>query len=290
MHKEKTLFRIGACGSENCKVPTERVQKLLKKKFPTLSFESVFFASLEELGKALRSEKIDFALYTQTDLPLKDTKGFTTGAVLKRENLGEVLLSREGHTLESLPEGSKVATMTSRQKGQLLFARKDLMVSDLRENGSLDGFDAVVVELCEAKRRDCEDLISEVLGFDFMLPYPGQGAIAIQCKDDERLIDILAAVNDEKTFLATLGERSYLAGLGEGADLPVAAFGQVSRKMLTLAGAVIAIDGSEKHLLQVTIDLPAEVKEARKAVVVLGQKLARVALEDGASKLLESAA
>jgi hydroxymethylbilane synthase len=136
------------------------------------------------------------------------------------------------------------------------------------------------------KRLDREDVISEMMGFDYMLPCPGQGAIAVQCSSTGSLSEVLEPIHDEKTFLAVLAERSYLSGLGGGCSLPVAAFAEVRRKTLTLTGCVIAPDGSEKHLLSSMIDIPDDMSEAREAAERLGLKLGKIAIEDGAAAMM----
>jgi hydroxymethylbilane synthase len=301
LHDDKTTFRIGACGSQLSRLHAGHVEKMLKKKHPAFTFESIFVESKNDnaLEKALLCGDFDFVVYSQKDLPPKDAKGLTIGAVLKRENPGDVLISRNGYTLESLPAGAKVGTNNLRCKGQLLFARKDLNVVEI--SGSLESqlaraldenesYDAIVVVYASLKRLKREDLISEVLSLDYILPGPGQGALAVQCADIAQLTELLAPIHDEKSYLATLAERSYWQALGGGRNLPIAVFGQVARKMLTLEGAVIAPDGSEKNYVAVTIDLPSDVYEDREAVVKLGQKLAKVALEDGAAAMMGQSA
>lgn len=310
----KTTFRIGARGSQLSRWQAQHVEKLLQKKHASHRFESVFIETkgdkildqpLSKIGgkglftfeieEALRSGSIDFAVHSQKDLPVEDPKGLTIGAVLKRENPSDVLISRKGYTLETLPLNAKVGTSSPRRSAQLLFARKDLSMIDIRGNidtriaKALDSdgpYDAIVLAYAGVKRLKRESDISEMLGFDFMLPCPGQGALAVQCSDKGSVSEILVPIHDEKSYLATLAERSYLQGLGGGCSLPVAALAEVYRKTLTLAGAVIAPDGSEKHLLQSTIDLPESVSEARDAVRRLGEKLAKIAVEDGALEMM----
>lgn len=311
----ETTFRIGARGSQLSRWQAAFVEKLLKKKYAKHCFESVFITTkgdkildkpLSKIGskglftfeieEALRAGKIDFAVHSQKDLPVEEAEGIAIGAVLKRENPSDVLISRKGYTLETLPINAKVGTSSLRRKAQLLFARNDLSILDIRGNVDTrldkaleaDGpYDAIVLAYAGIKRLKREDVISEMLGFDFMLPCPGQGALAVQCSSTGSLAEILTPIHDEKTFLATLAERSYLQGLGGGCSVPVAAFAEIRRKAITLAAAVIAPDGSEKHLLQSTIDLPDDIALARKAVTDLGNKLARIALEDGALAMME---
>jgi hydroxymethylbilane synthase len=281
LHDHTKTIRIGAVDSLAARWHADCVQKVLKKKYRDRVFEVVF----SKEPKASKGD-LDFIVWDFAHPSAKTKDGRAIGAVLKREAPGDALLSRNGYTLESLPEGATVATNNPRSKGQLLFARKDLKVvaADVGESTTCD---AVVAPYLEIKRLGHEDAISEFLGFDYMLPHPGEGTIVIQCAKHKEECPLLAPLHDEKTYLAALAERSYLDGLGTSGQVPVAAFAQIFRKTLTLAGAVIAQDGSEKHLLQTTIDLPAEIQEARKVVAALGLKLAKIALEDGARELME---
>lgn len=276
-------IRIGAFDTSASRWQASQVEKAFKKKHRGHTFECVF---LDDLKAAAKAGKIDFAVWDFAHPSAKTSQGFAVGAMLKRQNPGDALLSRDGYTLETLPTGATVATTNLRSRGQLLFARKDLKIKSVELSKSTK-CDAVVAPYEDIRRLGHEDAISELLAYDFMLPEPGEGGVVIQCVLGCNPCTFTESLHDEKTHLAVLAESSYLQGLGKGKDAPVAAFAAVSRKMLTLAGAVIASDGSEKHLLQTTIDLPAEPMEARQTVAALGKKLAKIALEDGAQQLME---
>lgn len=313
-HDSEKIFRIGARGSQLSKWQATFVQKQLSRKHKDSHFENVYITTkgdtiidkpLAEIGgkgvftyeieEALRAGSIDFAVHSQKDLPVEDATGISIGAVLKREDPSDVIISRKDYTLETLPKNATVGTSSPRRKGQLLFFRKDLNVIDIRGNmdtrfdKALDPngpYDAIVVALAGVRRLRREDLISEVLGFDLMLPCPAQGAVAVQYATSKNNQAVLQSIHDEKTFLATLAERSYLHALGGGCALPVAALGDVYRNTLTLAGAVVSLDGSDKHFLQTQIDLPKGVNEAREAAINIGKKFAKIAIEDGVQSFL----
>jgi|GEM_PF-5216896 len=283
LHDPQKTIRIGAFDNSVSRWHASHVQKALKKKHRSHSFECVFHADLKAAAKA---GAIDFAVWDFAHPSAKTSHGFAVGAMLKRQNPGDALLSRDGYTLETLPTGATVATNNLRSRGQLLFTRKDLKIKSV-ELSTSEKCDAVVAPYEEIRRLGREDAISELLGYDFMLPEPGEGGVVVQCLRGCAPCAFTEPLHDEKTHLAVLAESSYLHGLGTNKDAPVAAFAAISRKTMTLAGAVIACDGSEKHLLQTTIDLPQEPMEARKTVSALGKKLAKIALEDGAQQLME---
>jgi hydroxymethylbilane synthase len=121
-------------------------------------------------------------------------------------------------------------------------------------------------------------LISEVFPLDVMLPAPGQGALAVQCRaDDTETLQILNSIHDPLTAAAVGAERAFLASLGGGCSLPVAAFAQKNNGTIILTGAVISGDGKQ------AIRLSAVDQEPQK----LGQRLAELVLERGAAELLK---
>src|SRR6185295_9309907 len=122
--------------------------------------------------------------------------------------------------------------------------------------------------------------ISEVFPLEVMLPAPGQGALAVQCRaEDRETLELLAAIHDPWTAAAVGAERAFLSALGSGCSLPVAAFAEKNNGQIILTGAVISADGRQ------AIRLSAVDKEPHK----LGQRLAALVLERGATELLKAA-
>jgi hydroxymethylbilane synthase len=131
------------------------------------------------------------------------------------------------------------------------------------------------------RRLALEAHISEIFPFDVMLPAPGQGALAVQCRaDDEETLNLLAAIHDPLAAAAVHAERAFLASLGGGCSLPVAAFAQKNNGTIILTGAVISPDGKQ------SIRLSAVDQEPQR----LGQRLADLVLERGAADLLKAVA
>jgi hydroxymethylbilane synthase len=126
------------------------------------------------------------------------------------------------------------------------------------------------------------DVISQVLPLELMLPAPGQGALAVQCRDEAQSLEMLAPLNHRSTRAAVTAERSFLAGLGGGCAVPIAAYAELSGDEIRLHGRVAGLDGSR----QIDVTGRAPVAEA----LSLGSQLAGEALALGAAELLEAAA
>jgi hydroxymethylbilane synthase len=170
----------------------------------------------------------------------------------------------------------------------LLALRPELTILPLRGNVNmrvqkvLDGkYDAIVLAHAGLKRLGLQAHIREVFPLDVMLPAPGQGALAVQCRaDDIETLELLAAIHDPNIAAAVQAERAFLAGLGSGYSLPVAAFAEKNNGTIILTGAVISTDGKQ------SIRLSAVDKDPYK----LGERLAQLVIERGAVDLLKTVA
>jgi hydroxymethylbilane synthase len=197
-----------------------------------------------------------------------------------------VLVGAEGQTLASLPEGARVGTCSLRRTAQLLARRPDLTILPLRGNVDtrvrkvINGeYDAIVLAQAGMQRLGLQAQISEVFPLDVMLPAPGQGALAVQCRaDDNETLELLEAIHDPIIAAAVEAERAFLSSLGGGCSLPIAAFAEKNNGTIILTGAVISSDGKQ------AIRLSAVDKEP----YPLGKRLAELVLERGAEELLKA--
>ena len=309
--------RIGTRGSELALWQAEHVAGLLRAAYPEALVEIVVFTTrgdrvldtplpliggkglfTAELEAALRDGEIDLAVHSLKDLPTDDPDGLTVGAVVERATVNDVLVSRSGAVLDELPEGATVGTSSRRRAAQLLNRRPDLRVVDIRGNVPTriskalapDGpYDAVVLACAGLERLGRLDVVSEVLPLDVMLPAPGQGALGIQCRDEAGSLALLRPLNHAETGVAVTAERAFLAALGGGCAVPIAAYARVEAGQVYLRGRVSALDGSRR--IDVSISGPAQQEAGglRSAEAVrLGQTLAREALRRGAGDILEA--
>jgi hydroxymethylbilane synthase len=200
-----------------------------------------------------------------------------------------VIVAREPRTLGSLPPRATVATSSTRRIAQLRAARPDLTVVPLRGNvdtrvrKALAGeVDAIVLAAAGVERLGLREAISEYLPPEVMLPAPGQGALAIQCRtEDHATRRLLASLDDPAARATTTAERTFLAALGGGCAAPIAALGEITapgEQTLRLHGRVAAVDGA--RLVSVAGEAP--VAEA----TALARRLAEAAIRQGARELL----
>jgi hydroxymethylbilane synthase len=219
---------------------------------PALGGKGAFTAELET---ALREGRIDFAVHSLKDLPVADAPGIAVGAVLSRDDPRDVVIARSGARLADLPHGAVVGTSSNRRMAQIAAARPDVGVRSLRGNvdtrvqKALAGeYDAIVIAAAGVHRLGLTRHITEYLTFEQMLPAPGQGALAVQCRDDDDATrTLLRVLDDPAARTPTTAERSFLSDLGGGCAAPIAALGEPfegdGRPRLRLTGLVASLDG-----------------------------------------------
>jgi hydroxymethylbilane synthase len=266
----------------NEKIFTTTGDRLLDRPLPEIGGKGVFTSELENV---LLAGEVDAAVHSLKDLPVEDTPGIVLAAIPERESAFDVLISANGKALADLPEGARVGTCSVRRTAQLLALRPDLTILPLR--GNVDTrvrkvhngeYDAIVLAYAGLARLGMKDQISETFPLSAVLPAPGQGALAVQCRaEDEETIKLLATIHDSVTAAAVDAERAFLAGLGGGCSVPVAAFAQKTDESVILTGAVISADGKQ------AIRLSAVDRDPRE----LGERLAGLVLERGAADLLK---
>ncbi len=207
---------------------------------------------VKELEHALLTREADLAVHSLKDLPLRLPDGIRIAAVSEREDARDAFVSRTQQGFRQLPTGARVGTSSLRRQSQLLAQRPDLEVAEIRGNvdsrlRKLDEgrYDAVVVAACGLIRLGLKARITEYLSLSVMLPEPGQGALAIEAREeDTEVLELLAGLNDAVTQRCVTAERAFLAALGGGCRVPIAAYAQADDRQLRLEGAVIAADGS----------------------------------------------
>ena len=261
--------------------------RVIDTPLPLIGGKGVFTAELET---ALHRGEIDFAVHSLKDLPTESPAGLLIGAIPPRASVGDVLISRKGHTLATLPHNATIGTSSNRRSAQIRHRRPDLRMIDIRGNVDTrlrkahdpDGdYDAIVLAHAGLERLGLTQHITEILALDVMLPAPGQGALAVQCRDDDAAKILLASLNHVPTQWAVTAERTFLAALGGGCSLPIAAYGNIEDDMLMLRGRVTAPDG------QTQIDVETRGAASLEVAQALGAALAEIALARGAAGLLE---
>ena len=232
---------------------------------------------VKEIENALLAGEIDLAVHSLKDMPTEQPEGLTLGAILERADPRDALVARGGGDLDSLPPGARVGTSSLRRRAQLLAARPDLQLLDLRGNVDTrlrklrEGrYDAVVLAVAGLVRLGHADVISQVLPLALMLPAVGQGALCIEVRaDDGATRELIAALDHPPTRRAAQAERAFLRRLEGGCQVPIGAYAQVQQGVLHLQGLIAALDGSRLVRDQVR----APVDEAARVGVVLAERL-----------------
>lgn len=259
----------------------------------------VFVTALRD---ALLRGEVDFAVHSLKDLPTAQPDGLTLAAVPRREDPRDVLIARDGLTLDTLPHGARIGTGSPRRTAQLnAHARSHgLLMETVPIRGNIDtriGYvhsgelDAVVLAAAGLSRLGRTAEVTDFLSVDSVLPAPGQGALAVECvASDRELATALAGLDDPHTRIAVTAERSLLAALEAGCSAPVGALadllgdGQDTRFVneLRLRGVVGTTDGSTLVQLSITGPVPTSHGDA----VALGRELASEMLAKGAAGLM----
>jgi hydroxymethylbilane synthase len=262
-------------------VITTKGDQVIDQPLPEIGGKGLFTFELEE---ALRDGQVDAAVHSLKDLPTEDVPGLTIAAIPERADVRDVWICPAGHGLDDLPAGAVIGTSSTRRAAQLLANRPDLMVKPIRGNVDtrlrkvLQGdYDAIILAAAGITRLGKDEHITHYLPFEIMLPAPGQGALAVQCRaDDQETIRKLAVLDHQLTRMAVTAERAFLAALGGGCSLPVGALAIVNNERISFEGVVAAQDGSQ------SIKLTNQGSDPQS----LGTTLAQKAFTRGADQLL----
>jgi hydroxymethylbilane synthase len=209
-----------------------------------------------ELEVALVKGSVDCCVHSLKDLPTESPAGLIIGAVLTREDPRDVIVFNdviEAEGLHDIPRGSRIGTSSLRRRAQLLALRPDLDVVELRGNVPTrlrkvdDGqVHAAILAAAGLHRLDARQRISAYLDAPAWLPAAGQGAIAVQIRaDDERMVELVGALNDAPTMIATRAERAFLAALEGGCQVPIGALTMETETGLVLYGFISTVNGRD---------------------------------------------
>ena len=240
----------------------------------------------KEIEEDLLSGEVDLAVHSLKDMPTVLPEGLCLTAITERANVGDAFVSNDYACFEELPLGAVVGTSSLRRKAQLLAARPDLTIRDLRGNvdtrlRKLDEglYDAVILAAAGLERLGHGDRIKAIIPSDVCLPAVGQGALAIECRtDDAEVRQMLDFLNDQPTVYATAAERAFLGLLEGGCQVPIGVHADVEGEQIKIEAIIAALDGS--NVLRDTIE------GAAVDAVALGQKLGKKMLANGGQKIL----
>tara|TARA_B110000014_G_scaffold82288_1_gene56431 strand:+ start:1351 stop:2283 length:933 start_codon:yes stop_codon:yes gene_type:complete len=242
---------------------------------------------VNEIQKKLINKEIDIAVHSIKDLPTENSKDLTISAILKRGNYQDVFIYKKNkkHLLE-LTSSDTIATSSLRRKVQLKKINPNIKIIDIRgnidtrilkmNNGYCDG---LIIAAAGVERLGMKKIITEYLDSDIMLNAPGQGAIAVETrKNDKEINSIVSKLDHKETRCCVEAERSFLNELKGGCSTPFASYAFLKNGILTLEGMISSIDGGKYERLKIKSKFDNPIK--------LGIRLAKKILKNGGEDIL----
>ena len=241
----------------------------------------------KELEVGLLAGEIDFAVHSMKDMPTALPEGLQISSMLKRHNPADAFVSDKYNSFMELPEGAKVGTSSLRRRAQLLHARPDLDIHDLRGNVQTrmrkmrdENFDGIILAAAGLERLEMFDEIKEELSYDICLPAVSQGVIGVETREnDEEIIALVQLVNDKQAEICVKAERALLKSLEGGCQIPIGAYAELTEDTVVLEGMVGSLDG--KTIIR------EKISGTREQCEELGVTLANRLSELGGKAILE---
>ena len=261
----RTTVRVGTRGSRLALIQTELTLDKLRPAHPDVDFEVVTVTTqgdanqtaplagmglgvfVKEIERRLETGEIDMAVHSLKDMPTLLPDGMAIGAVLERADPRDVLVSHLGKTLDDYPAGGRIGTSSPRRRAQIAERRPDLEIVPIRGNvdtrlrkAAGEECDGTIVAAAGLLRMDLAHVITEYLPPEEFVPPPGQGAMAVEIRaDDRRMTELVSAADHAATTAAVSAERSFLETLGGGCQVPVGAYAEA--------------DGNDGNKLRLTV-------------------------------------
>ncbi len=240
----------------------------------------------KEIEEELLSGEVDLAVHSLKDMPTVLPEGLCLTVITARANVGDAFVSNKYDSFAELPLGAVVGTSSLRRKAQLLAARPDLTIRDLRGNvdtrlRKLDEglYDAVILAAAGLERLGHGDRIKDIIPSDVCLPAVGQGALAIECRTDNAEVRaMLDFLNDMPTVQATSAERAFLGLVEGGCQVPIGVHADVENENIRIEAIIASLDG--KTVLRDCLTGSAA------DAVALGKKLGKKMLANGGQEIL----
>lgn len=243
---------------------------------------------VKELETAMLEGRADIAVHSMKDVPVDFPEGLMLHTICQREDPRDAFVSNTYQQLADLPQGAVVGTSSLRRQCQIKAMRPDLQIKDLRGNvntrlAKLDAgeFDAIILASAGLIRLGFEARIASFLEVGTSLPANGQGAVGIECRSDDLIVQqLLAPLEHQETRICVLAERAMNRKLQGGCQVPIGAFAVLQHNELWLRGLVGQLDGSEI--------LRSEIKGEATQAEQLGTQLAEQLLALGADRILDA--
>lgn len=243
---------------------------------------------VKELEAALLDGRADLAVHSMKDVPMKLPASLSLAVICEREDPLDAFVSNTYASFDDLPQGAKVGTSSLRRKSQILKARPDLEIIDLRGNvgtrlSKLDTglYDAIILASAGLKRLGLAERIRHTLPAEVSLPAVGQGALGLECRaEDQAVLELILPLLHSETDVCVRTERAFNAYLEGGCQVPIAGYAILEQGQIHIQGRVGSVDG--KTLLKA--EQVGETAQAEQIGVALAQEL----LAQGAGDLLKA--
>ena len=251
------------------------------KKISEIGGKGVFCKQIED---ELLASKINLAVHSLKDLPTIMTEGLCVNALVKRNDPRDAFLSYTKNSFNELKPQSKIGTSSFRRHAQLKLLRNDITIVPVR--GNIDTrikklkdreFDAIILSLAGIQMLNLENEVKEIFTTEQMLPAIGQGAIALQCKeDDSKTLNIVKKINHEETSYCVSAERALLEAIGGDCDTAIGGLAKISNNKIFLKSELFSNDGKKKFTSQSS----GHYKEAKEIGYKVGNELLKKAGSD----------
>ena len=243
---------------------------------------------VKELEAALMDGRADLAVHSMKDVPMALPEGLSLAVICEREDPLDAFVSNHYASFADLPQGAKVGTSSLRRKCQILKARPDLEIIDLRGNvgtrlSKLDDgkYDAIILASAGLKRLGLAERIRHTIQPAVSLPAVGQGALGLECRSqDQAVLDLILPLMHAETNVCVRAERAFNANLEGGCQVPIAGYATLQNGQLQIEGRVGSVDG-QTILKAVQYGAPEQAE-------MLGEELAKALLAQGAGELLKA--
>jgi hydroxymethylbilane synthase len=255
--------------------------RTLDKPLPQIGGKGLFTFELES---ALLQDEIDLVVHSLKDLPTEQSTGLIVAAIPERGSVEDVIVLRDGLRFDLLNSQTRIGTSSLRRQSQLRKLMPGLNPVSVRGNVPtrigkvLDGaYDGVVLAAAGIERLQLTHFITQRFSVDQIMPAPGQGALAVQCRDEDTDLKLLLdTIDDSNSSKSVQAERSFLKSLGGGCSAPVGAYATVDHGKIWLRGLISSLDGGESIRVEAVGTDPTE----------LGIYLAEQAIREGADRLM----
>lgn len=243
---------------------------------------------VKEIQQALFDHEIDFAIHSLKDVPSELPEGLTLGCVPDREIPFDAFISKNHVQLQDLPDGSIVGTSSLRRGAQILAKYPNLEIKWIRGNIDTrlhkletEDYDAIILAAAGLRRMGwSDDIVTQYLEQDMLIPAIGQGALGIECRsDDEELLELLTKVHNQSVAECVTAERTFLKEMNGSCQVPIGGYATVGDNgQLSFTGLIMSPDGKQRFEHSVTGQNPVE----------LGKEVSDVLKKQGADKIIEA--